>query len=66
MKQGKVIRVVVEVRGGNVQNVYSDQMLDVQLVDWDNIEAGDAPIEQMRFQDGSSVSCVMADSNVVL
>ena len=38
-------KIYVEVRGGVVDAVYTDQegeQIQVVLVDWDNIEAGDA------------------------
>lgn len=39
MAQEKV-RVVIEVRGGNVELVYAGSFVEVVLVDWDNINAG--------------------------
>jgi hypothetical protein len=41
MAQEKV-RVVVEVRGGNVEAVYAGDFVEVVMVDWDNISAGDS------------------------
>lgn len=40
-QRSKRIKVLVEVSGGNVQNVYADTPIDVQHVDWDNIATGD-------------------------
>lgn len=40
MAQDKV-RVVIEVRGGNVQAVYAGDFVEVVVVDWDNIKQGD-------------------------
>lgn len=51
----KHIKVYVEVKDGVVQTVYTDAPVDAEvvLVDWDNIEAGDAapqrPAEHDRF-----------------
>ena len=36
-------RVVIEVSGGCVQNITSDSQIEVLLLDYDNIEAGDEP-----------------------
>ena len=36
------VRVVVEVRGGNVEAVYAGDFVEVVLVDWDNIGEGDS------------------------
>jgi hypothetical protein len=41
MAQEKV-RVVIEVLGGCVQAVYAGDFVEVVLVDWDNISAGDS------------------------
>lgn len=44
-------RVIIEVSGGNVQNVYADdEHVEFMLVDWDNIEAGDEPDETPTYR----------------
>ena len=35
------VRVVIEVFGGVVQAIYAPRFVEVVLVDWDNINAGD-------------------------
>jgi len=47
------VKVVIRVDGGNVVDVCSGVPLDVIVVDHDNIEAGDTPIEHLRFEDES-------------
>lgn len=39
----KINKIIVEVSGGVVQNVYaeSSEGIEVQVLDWDNVEAGD-------------------------
>ncbi len=58
-------KIVVEVGGGLVTNVYADTAVEIVIVDWDNIEAGDDPPEQLRFQDGKAVREFMASGNHV-
>jgi hypothetical protein len=49
------MQIFIEVRGGVVQSVYADSEIDAEivLIDWDNIEQGDAepeqPTEHNRF-----------------
>lgn len=49
------MKIFIEVRGGIVQNVYTDidSQAEVVMVDYDNIEAGDdepeQPTENNRF-----------------
>lgn len=62
----RAFRVVVEISGGNVQNVYADGSVDVELVDWDNIEAGDLGIDNLGFADGTSVKWLMTKKYQVL
>jgi hypothetical protein len=56
------IRLVVEVSGGLVQNVYADRPTEVIVVDWDNIECGDPKPEDLRFDDGSGPRSIMSDA----
>lgn len=58
-------KIVVEVGGGLVTNVYADAAVEIVIVDWDNIEAGDDPPEQLRFDDTSAVREFMASGNQV-
>jgi hypothetical protein len=55
------IRVVIEVSGGLVQNVYADGPTEVIIVDWDNIKCGDPKPEQLQFEDGSGPRFLMSD-----
>ena len=48
-QRSEKIKVLVEVYGGNVQNVYADGPVDMQIVDWANIAAGDSPPEPILF-----------------
>jgi len=36
-----MIKVILEVKGGIVNNVIADGPIEYVLVDWDNLEAGD-------------------------
>jgi hypothetical protein len=36
--------VIIELSGGNVQNVYGPEGVKVVLVDWDNIAEGDEAV----------------------
>lgn len=40
------IQMIVEVRGGNVVEVYSDQPVLVRILDWDNLDkkSDDSPL----------------------
>jgi len=58
-------KIVVEVGGGLVTNVYADTAVEIVIVDWDNIEAGDDPPERLRFQDGKAAGEFMASDNQV-
>ena len=53
-------KIVIEVGGGLVTNVYADTAVDVVVVDWDNIGAGDDPPEALHFSDGSAVRALMS------
>lgn len=59
----KKLKVLVEVYGGNVQNVYADGPVDIQVVDWDNIAAGDLPSERVCFTDGVTAKEFMIDKH---
>jgi hypothetical protein len=52
-------RLVVEVSGGMVQNVYADYPADVIVVDWDNIKCGDPKPKDLQFDDGSGPQLLM-------
>jgi hypothetical protein len=59
-------KIVIEVGGGLVTNVYADAAVDIAVVDWDNIRAGDEPPEAMRFSDGSAVRLLMSRDNQII
>ena len=60
-QRSEKIKVLVEVYGGNVQNMYADGPVDMQIVDWDNIAAGDSPPERIYFIDGVTAKEFMID-----
>lgn len=33
-------RIIIEVLGGVVQSVYADEPVEVQVLDWDNVQGG--------------------------
>lgn len=35
-------KIIIEIKGGNVQSVYSSREIEYLIVDFDNIEAGDS------------------------
>ena len=47
------VKIVIRVEGGNVIDVCAGVPLDVIVVDYDNIAAGDPPIEHLLFADES-------------
>jgi hypothetical protein len=59
-------KIVVEVGGGLVTNVYADTAVEIVIVDWDNIDAGDDPPEKLQFPDGTSVCKFMFLGNQVV
>ncbi|TMH35012.1 MAG: hypothetical protein E6H66_08625 [Betaproteobacteria bacterium] len=58
-------KIVVEVGGGLVTNVYADSAVEIVIVDWDNIEAGDDSPHRLRFSDGTAVDEFMIADNQV-
>lgn len=40
------IKVLIEIRGGTLQAVYSNAPFDYVLVDYDNIDAGESPVSE--------------------
>ena len=36
--------ILIEVRGGNIQNILSTKDVRIIIIDYDNIEAGDSPV----------------------
>lgn len=58
-------RVVIEISGGNLQTVFSNIPIEIVLVDYDNIEAGDPGLDQLCFADGVLVSRFMTNDNHV-
>lgn len=62
-QRSEKIKVLVEVYGGNVQNVYADAPVDLQVVDWDNIAAGDPPTAHICFVDGVTAEEFMIDKH---
>lgn len=59
-------KIVIEIVGGNLQNVYADMPLEVVVVDWDNIGAGDCPPEKLLFADGTTAEYVARTEKSVL
>jgi hypothetical protein len=58
-------KIVIEVGGGLVTNVYADTGVEIVIVDWDNIDAGDDPPEKLQFPDGTDVRKFMSPGNQV-
>lgn len=56
-------RVVIEISGGNLQRVFSNIPIEIVLVDYDNMEAGDPGLDQLCFADGKLVSVFMTKDN---
>lgn len=43
-------KIVIEIRGGVLVEVYSDRPnLEITLVDWDNIESNDTPVNSFPY-----------------
>lgn len=61
-----IAKIVIEIVGGNLQNVYSDLPLEVLLIDWDNIAAGDCPPGKLLFADGTTAEDVARTEKSVL
>jgi len=36
--------ILIEVRGGNIQNIIASKDVKIIIIDYDNIEAGDSPV----------------------
>ncbi len=53
------VKVVVTVMGGVVSSVMAGVELDVVVVDWDNIKAGDLAPHHLAFKDGTNVDAFM-------
>lgn len=50
-------KIVIEVRGGVLTTVYSENDdLDITVVDWDNIEGGDKPIHSFPYSSFAEIS----------
>jgi hypothetical protein len=54
------VKVVIEVLGGVVTAVYAGAFVEVVVVDYDNIKAGDPGPSELEFLDGINVSDFMA------
>ena len=50
-----MIRVILEVKGGIVNNVISDGPIEYILVDWDNLEAGDEFPDEADFRSADTI-----------
>jgi hypothetical protein len=66
----KTPRVLVEVRGGNVQMTYADAPVQIKIKDWDNIKEGDAAtyLEDVKIFDGpdETISPELFDKTLVM
>jgi len=59
----RAVRVVIEISGGNLQTVFSSIPIEIVLVDYDNIEAGDPGLDQLCLADGVLASAFMTKDN---
>jgi hypothetical protein len=53
------MKIVIEVRNGSVVAVTSDhgaKELDVVVADYDNIDAGDPGVSELKFGDGETAA----------
>jgi hypothetical protein len=48
-------KIIIEVKGGLVTNVISNEHIEYVVVDWDNIEAGDEVPNETDFMDAEFV-----------
>jgi hypothetical protein len=60
------IKVLIEVRGGTVQAVYADSPIEVRVLDWDDVVAGDVLPARLTFGDGVTAYEFAADGRQVL
>jgi len=38
-----MVRILIQVSGGNIQNIIANENVEIVIVDYDNMEKGDAP-----------------------
>ena len=48
-------KIIIEIKGGVLTNVISNEHIEYVVVDWDNIEAGDEIPDETDFMDAEFV-----------
>jgi hypothetical protein len=43
-------RILIEIRGGNIQNIIANENVEIVIVDYDNMKCGDAPVFKSFYE----------------